>query len=366
VDRTGTDGRETDTLAAPRLQTRFALVLLGVMFATCAGVSALSRSTSIHDWMLQRQMEVWHRTNVCYAYNTGFSDSDDRLLLQEVPAIDHPRGGVYFIGSSTTQHAIATWLLPEDERTLVHNLAIKSANVSEQFQFLRYLVEERGLLDGDAGKTLIVFGLAHFDTRPKSPGTTDWNYIPALFERHGLYDYDVVRGITDLPLAPWLRALRRERMRCCSFIDALIHHTSFAGRPFGWTPANPGEEERKARAFVHEMMGGAEWKENMARQLEQLAAMFDYLHRRGAAVAAVLLPLASWNHELEEAAEFDARVHALCRDHGVALNDESAALPDADFADHAHLNCVGEAVLTPILAALAREHLVAAGLLRPR
>ena len=48
------------------------------------------------------------------------------------------------------------------------------------------------------------------------------------------------------------------------------------------------------------------------------------------------------------------------------LLDESGTLPDADFADHAHLNCRGQEALTPKLAALARTHLVAVGLLPPR
>jgi hypothetical protein len=78
------------------------------------------------------------------------------------------------------------------------------------------------------------------------------------------------------------------------------------------------------------------------------------------------LPLATWNRALPQGEPFRARVAALCAARGVPLLDESGTLPDADFADHAHLNCRGQEALTPKLAALARTHLVAVGLLPPR
>jgi hypothetical protein len=347
-----------------RLQTPLALLIVALMLLSNAGVAALSRCQPLLGWMLDRQMQAWRRTNVIYAYNVGCIDADDRLLLWDLPETDYRRGGVFFLGSSTTQHSIATWLLPPEEQKLVHNFAIKSANMTEQFQLVRYLVEQRGLLDGPPGKTMVVLGLAHFDTRPKIAGTTDWNYFPALFGRHRLYSYDPVSGVADRPLPRLLRLLQFERMRSYNFLTSLIVHAGFSGPPFGAEARPTPESDNAARAFVERMMGHDDWKQNMRSQLRQLELMINYLQQRGAIVSAVLLPLASWNDALPVAAEFDARAREICRRNAVSLTDLTWSLPDSDFADHSHLNHLGQEAITPILARLARHQLLASGLLR--
>lgn len=362
---TGGGGGSVAAPGAGASQTRWALAVACVIVLADAGVAALSRFRPLLDALFQRELEDWRRHNVIYAYDVGFADSDDRLLLEELPEADFSRGGVSFVGSSTTQHSIATWLLPPDERALVRNLAIKSANMKEQFQLVRYLVEQRGLLGADPAKMRIVVGLTHFDTRSKIRGTTDWNYVPALFDRHGLYEYDAARGISDKPLAAPLRFLQRERMRACGFLEYLAKGGRLPGPPLDASPFTP-ESDRAAVAFTDTIMGGADWRRNMEGQLAELAATFDYLHERGAPVTAVLLPLASWNRALPQVEPFAALVASICAARRIPLDDESAALPDSDFADHAHLNSRGQEALTPKLAALARAHLVAAGLIAPR
>jgi hypothetical protein len=354
-----------DAASIGPLQSRLVLAVVLAIVLADVGIAALARCRPLIDLLFRRELADWRRENVIYADDRGFADSDDRLLLQEIPEADFSRGGVCFIGSSTTQHSIATWLLPPEEQALVRNLAIKSANMKEQFQLVRYLVERRGLLGADPAKMRIVVGLTHFDTRSKIRGTTDWNYVPALFERHGLYDYDAERGISEKPLAAPLRFLQRERMRACGFLEYLAKGGRLPGPPLDVSPFSP-ESDRAAVAFVDTIMGGADWKTNMEGQLAELAATFDYLHERGAPVSAVLLPLASWNRVLPQVEPFRALVTSLCAARRIPLEDESAALPDADFADHAHLNCRGQEALTPKLAALARAHLVAAGLIAPR
>jgi hypothetical protein len=347
------------------LQTRLALLVALALVLADVGIAALARCRPLLDALFRRELEGWRAHNVIYAYDVGFADSDDRLLLQELPEADFSRGGVSFIGSSTTQHAFATWLLPPEERALVRNLAIKSANMKEQFQVVRWLVEQHGLLGSDPAKMRIVVGLTHFDTREKIRGTTDWNYVPALFDRHGLHDYDSERGISDRPLAAPLRWLRRERMRACGFLVFLSRRGVLEGPPPDASPFSP-ESDRAAVAFVDQTMGGADWPRAVDGQLAELAAMFGWLQQRGAPVSAVLLPLASWNRVLPQVEPFRARVTELCGARGIPLEDDSGALADACFADHAHLNCRGQEALTPKLAALARAHLVAAGLIAPR
>src|SRR5262249_41447833 len=146
------DGGGSPVAAIGRLQARLALGAALVLVLADAGVATLARCRPLLDALFRRELEDWHRHHVIYACDVGFAASDDRLLLQELPEADFSRGGVCFVGSSTTQHSIATWLLPPDERALVRNLAIKSANMKEQRQLVRYLVERRGLLGADPAK----------------------------------------------------------------------------------------------------------------------------------------------------------------------------------------------------------------------
>jgi hypothetical protein len=350
-----------ETAAVGRVQTRLTLLMAAVLVLSTAGVAALSRWSRPLRWMFQRQMEIWRTTDVPYAYDVGYIDSDDRLLLQEVWDVDYRRGGVFFIGSSTTQYSIAPWLLPEAERPLVHNFAVKSANYAEQYRFVRYLTEQRGLLSAGPGRTMVVLGLAHFDTRPKLTGATDWNYIPALFERHGLYQYDPANGLIDKPISPVWRTITRERMRAYDFLQSLGSHTDFRGKPFQNVPTRTAQLDAIARKFVHIMMGGDDWRRHMTDQLHQLDEMVGYLQSHGAAVGGILLPLESWNHGLPEAEEYRQRVIAIAAAHRMPLADRMWSLPDSDFADSTHLNFLGQQAITEVMGALAREHLARTG-----
>jgi hypothetical protein len=162
-----------DAASIGPLQTPTALAVVVAIVLADVGIAAFARRCQpLLDLLFRRELADWRRENVIYADDRGFADSDDRLLLQEIPEADFSRGGVCFIGSSTTQHSIATWLLPPEERALVRNLAIKSANMKEQRQWLASPHERRGLLGADPSRTDRV-GLTHFDTRSKLPGTTD-------------------------------------------------------------------------------------------------------------------------------------------------------------------------------------------------
>ena len=55
---------------------------------------------------------------------------------------------------------------------------------------------------------LPLLGLSHLDTRDKLPGTRDSTFVPELFDRHGLFEFDVNKGITPKPLSELERYLR--------------------------------------------------------------------------------------------------------------------------------------------------------------
>jgi len=329
------------------------------MLLTAAGVAGLAHFQPILEWMERRQLAIWAGQNALYAHHVAFADADDRLLLQDIRRADFRRGGVYFIGSSTMQFAMAPWLLAADERRRIHNFALKSANYSEQLQWVRYLVEHKGLLQAGSGRNLVVLGLSHLDARAKLPGTIDWNYIPALFERHGLYSYDADRGIGDALPGP-LDWLQRERMRGHHFLRSLWKHRVLPVRPphpdSGIEPA----ESAKARAVIHTIMGGEDWSIHMDRQLERLRQIVLYLKERGARVEAVMIPLASWNRGFTEAEAFDGRAKEILRAAGVRVTDLQWACPDSQFFDMIHLNARGQQATTPLLAQIGVRFLTGA------
>jgi hypothetical protein len=324
--------------------------LLGVVLLTCAAVAALAHSSTVERFLLARETAMWTEGRRAYAYHPGFRDAEDRLLLGELPTADYAVGGIYFVGSSTMQHALVTWELPDAGR--VRLLAIKSANVREQFQFLRYLVEEEGLLRAGAGRTRVILGLSHLDMRDKLPGTLDAEFVPALFGRHGLYQYDPATGPHRLPKGGASRRLQAERMRAHSFLHALWDDCvpSFPLRRE--RPVSPLPDREIARHFLDRMIGG-DWRRAMDHQLSELREMIDYLQAHGVSVAAVLLPIKRWNDVLPCAATFRNEAAALCAARHVLFTDLSGAVPDEEFVDHTHLGYAGQRRIAPALAAIA-------------
>lgn len=335
--------------ATGRTHMRVSVLLLVTMLLAVAAISGLAHFQPILQWMERRQLATWQGQNALYAHHVEFADADDRLLLHDLPRAEFRHGGVYFIGSSTMQFAMATWLMPADERRRIHNLALKSANYSEQFRWVRYLVEHKGLLKAGAGRNLVVLGLSHLDARPKLPGTIDWNYIPALFERHGLHTYGADGTIGDALPEP-LAWLQRERMRSYHFLRSIWTHRALPVRPQFHDPGIGPVEAARARAVFRQTMGGDAWPIHMDRQLMQLQHMIRYLKERGALVEAVMIPLASWNRGFEVAEAFDARVKETLRTEDVPVKDLQWECPDGQFFDMTHLNARGQQAITPVLA----------------
>lgn len=347
-----------------RVQPLRSMLLLGVVAATYLLVAALSRNHSILAWLEYQELANWKRVDGLYSYHTGYIDAGDRLLLEEIPSADYSHGGVYFIGSSTTLHSIMPWELPRVERAYVKNYAVQSANYKEQFQWVRYLVEQEHWLGAGPGRNLVVLGLAYMDARLKLPGTRDWDYVPELFKRHGLYQYDLEAGIRRLPLSAIERAWKLQQMRSYDFLKSMWTDLTKARdtRPRRQAAA---EEEAKeidqTLAFMENMFGREQWRYAIDSQSEYLGQMIDYLKAHGAKVTAVLLPLETWTNRQPYAEAFRQRVERICSARGVPLFDLSREVPDSEFFDKSHLSYRGQAHIQPFLAAIARKSLVETG-----
>ena len=349
---------ESDRHVAFR-QSAYSLLLLVVTLGTYKAVSILAQDESIAQHIFSRQMDRWQQNNGAYTFHVGFIDSEDRLFLHDLPIADYSKGGVFFIGSSTTQHSVIDWELPPEERECIHNDAIKSANYKEQFQFVRYLVEEEGILKAGGENVLVVLGLCHLDARPKLPGTSDWDFFPRLFERYApLYEYDSSNSLSKKPMSELERWLRLERLRDYSFLKSLwTEYTTFQNSKEQPRPKKPNAAEARGSVSMQKMMGGEKWQQAQDVQLGELEQMIDYLQVRKVKIKGVLLPIASWNHSQPYAARFAQKAGELCALKSVPLIDLSRTIADEGFHDATHMNCQGHRRTGLLLQNLAREHL---------
>jgi len=133
---------------------------------------------------LSNRLREARMTKVGWWNPSHFLDSGDLLLLDELPHIDCSRGGVYFVGSSNLRMALKDWDRSPQEKALVHNLGVPGTNHLFNFQTLRYLVENEGLLRAGGEKTLIVFGVSYHCVGHEYDKTC---YFATLLGRHGLY-----------------------------------------------------------------------------------------------------------------------------------------------------------------------------------
>ena len=334
------------------VQLRWCLATVALVCGSYAGGAALSQSTLVSDWLLERQLAKWSLGNSRFAFTGPYVDAGECLLLDVLPNADYSRGGVYFLGSSTMLHATKLWELPAGERALIHNYAVNSANVDEELQWIRYLIEEEGLLSAGGSKTRVILGLNAFDTRMKRPGSSDEKYVDELFTRHGLYRYDADKGISRVDMAAILRSWTLTRLRAQNLILSLSSHLDFPTSK----PDAPAFDSQAQADRTREHLAGGRFDEDLAFSLPILARTLDYLREHEVDVVGVLLPIRSWSQRLPFHARFARSVESLFEERSLRLVDLSTLLRDEDFFDAGHANFKGQSRLHAVLIELAREH----------
>lgn len=326
--------------------------VLGAFFAALGGVT----NPALLRWMHETWVRHWEQEDTVYAFRGGFSQVTQHLMLEKVPGTDHRRGGVWFLGASNLASGMATWSLEPPESELVHNYAIAGASFTQQLQFLRYLEEYEGLFASEPGKTTIVLGLSY-------ASAVSQHYFPAYF-RHGLFDYDEERGLRPVPMGELERRLRTWKLRIASFTDLLLRSFTLDEdlRPDLRFPTPPERDPERFKRKWHRVMGAA-WREEMPGELAALDSMVAHVLGRGARVHVVLLPMASWQHELPFEVPFRRGVERICERHGLRLVDLSTLLADEEFADYSHYGHGGATRVHEALMEIARASLRRSGLL---
>jgi hypothetical protein len=347
-----------------RFQTTIALLLSAVAVASAAGVDLVARDPRLAAWIDGRDRARFERGEELYVNRGNFLEFEDRLLLDEIPGTDYGRGGVYFFGSSNLKWALKTWELPPEERSLIGNYGIGAVSHALEAQFIRFLVEKRGLGRAADGHTAIVLGSFWSNGLNWPPET----YFGPLWRRHGLYTYDERSGIDVARLDPLTRRWRLEKARCSGFLGGNANRLARAvalalGQPLDATEKMT--DPAQMRAWVHSSYGSIDWRGPLTDQMRALGELIDYLKERRIEARIVLLPRRAAFDDVPIDRAYRDEVTALARDKEVPLADLSHLLAEDEFWDGNHYNAQGLAKTHEALMRIAREHLRAVGLIGP-
>ncbi len=340
-----------------RAQFLIAISLLGFLAITTLALALLAHNDALFKWVADSRQEIDRNRKSRYSHEHYFVDFEDRLINEELPAADYSRGGVYLMGTSNLKWATRLWELPEDRRALIHNYGIGATSHLFQFHFLRYLVEQRGLLAAGGHKNLVIFGLSYHSV---GPDYDPKEFFPRLWARHGFFRYDADRGIEELEANPVRRMIRIERVRITGFVKSTL---SIAAYRIGYGSKvrihNPKEYVRHRSAGA-----GEKWQIRMDAQIAHFEDMVDYLRSRDAKVAVVFLPHGSWEAQMPFARAYNDAVHRICHRRAIPTLDWSAVLNDDDFADSNHLAPSGVDKMQPRFVEIAESFLHTTGILQ--
>jgi len=348
-----------------RTQSLLSLAVALAVLGTCVGIDSLARNERLAGWVQSRRLARWEAADTTYQHAMGFVDFENRLLLDEIPRADYSRGGVYFVGSSTVVMSLMTWELPPERRGLIHNYGISGADHTQQFHFVRHLIENENLLEAGGDKTTIVLGLFYGNAAPTEQGPNG-RYVGELFRSHGLFDYNPIDGIRPVAMSHARRLLLHEKARCGNFIRRSLYNAGLSGDfNIGIRPdirPTPDYTIEQREEFWHHRMGD-DWQSTMAEQVDALARMIDYLHDRDVRVLGLLMPMGSWHDELPYTDAYRRQVTNVCRENSVRLIDLAGLLNDEQFSDSVHFRCRGQRKLHGRLTEIAVDELATAGIL---
>jgi hypothetical protein len=342
---------ESQRFVARRYQAIASIALLMVLVGTSLLTDLLARNRSLEKSLMSLSSEFAKKTNTVFSNTGNFIDSEDRILLDEIPRTDYSRGGVYFFGSSNMKWAFTTWDLPPEQKRFIGNYGIGATSHTDQLRLIQYLIEQRGFLT--AGKQDLVILGASF---PLARGKISTGYFESLFRRHGLYTITPDDRIFPVPMSAVERWLRIEKARSGGFFWNLGRLAK------GWVWVLAGVHyppPRGISSFDHYLgfMGGGQWQQNMDAELERLRETIFLLRSHQAQVKVMLLPEATWDNELPYKPPYEAKIRALCQATSTPLIDLSHAMPDEAFVDSIHLTADGQEKFRGLISGEILEHL---------
>jgi len=321
------------------------LVPIFLIVSVVASLDLLARNEKLTGRLtgLAKNKTLSFKRKTIFQNHGYFLDFEDQLVLEELRRADYRRGGVYLIGSSDVKWATALWELPPSQRRFIHNYAIGATTHTAQWQVLRYLVEEEGLLRAGGAKTCVILGVSYLsiahDMRTNS-------FFYSLWSRHGLYQASPECGIRRVRNSA-VCFCYVERLRIGAFLAAIRKRVvrPFERLLYGYVEPPPSEAPRIHNPSEYCRMRregmGLNWQVKLREQTEQFGIVLDYLLDRNVHVLVILMPRGSWESNLPYQGAYTNAIAAACQQRRVGCLDWSGLLEDEEFADANHANSFG-------------------------
>jgi hypothetical protein len=176
--------------AIVRFQTAISVVLMLLVSGVFVDVDLLARSESVAHWF-----NAYNRTQAAISHEhyvpmDQFMDKMDYLWIKQLPRADFSRGGVELFGSSVSVYCLEDWALPPDQAALIHDYGYMASSMTQAGEFIRFLIDHKGLLAAGPDKSLIMLGLTYADLAEPP------EYFKESILRSGNYLYDEASGIS--------------------------------------------------------------------------------------------------------------------------------------------------------------------------
>jgi hypothetical protein len=299
--------------------------------------------------VMDREESAWLRVTYATWKSSGqwfknrpFTESSNtRAVVKLLPKLDFNRGSVYLVGSSLTDISIDALEQDRLSHQGVYNLCQQQQTFTQEYQFVRYLIEQRGLATPSTGANGLVIGLCFNDGKHRSTLAPElWSY-PYLAT--GLFRYDYRSGLEPVPMSATETSCRlawcRERAFWRWAWDA------------GWTPVHdrilgaPSEKGLDMRkTFEKDWIAGAD------AEFIALGELVDLLHEHHVPCRFIFLPEKTWTRGFAPTEHFHRTACDLLTAKGVTVYDYRDAVPDDRcFADSAHVNYAGTQILSPMV-----------------
>jgi len=343
-----------------QLHNSIGLVMLVVMGGACLLLAGVANSQTFQDWFRRVSWEVYRSKKriPIYCFTDHFNDYEERFVHQDIFSADYSRGGVYFMGASNMKWALKTWDLPSETRPLIHNFAFGGSKHSDQYDLIRFLVQEDGLLKAGAEKTLVVFGLCYRNTyQGRLAGQGPSDYFTQIWSRHGFYTVEPDGTIHhDSRHNTFMKRIILERFKMAGLLREIDNMTRV--RFEGLRTPTPDVWNQE---WIQVMRPN--WKEVMDSELRALDGAIHYLKQRNVKVVVVRFPLPSYDAELPFNPVYVQKLRDICDDTDVKIYDFSKLLDDDDFTDGAHINPTGMEKFRHAVTGICLDHLRSAGIL---
>ena len=239
-----------------RGQARIVLAFLALALGLIAGIDALARDRGLERWLTARSGDLSVRTGKLFSNNGNFVDYEERMLLDELPAVDFTQPAIYFFGTSNMKWAFTTWDLPEGQRRRLHDFGTGAASHQTVLRLIRYL-GDKGLWAAGA-RNEVVLGVSYHLGVTETPNS----FFPALVRRDDLYAITPDDRLIDVPRAPLDRWLRTEKARSAGLLLGLWrlagNGTMATLRPSRQPPHDAATYRQGWRAYM-----GPDWQANI-------------------------------------------------------------------------------------------------------